>query len=53
MAVSGAPNTCSGSFGHTGELSAVLPTADYRTSASLPGPPALHALISFGEQIRQ
>lgn len=53
MAVCGAPNTCSGSFRDTGELSAVLPTADYRTFTSLPGLPALHALISFGQEIRQ
>lgn len=45
MAVSGAPNTCSGSFRDTGELSAMHPTADYRTFASLPGLPGLNALI--------
>lgn len=53
MAVSGAPKTWPGSFRDTGELSAVLPTADYRTFTSLPGLPALYALISFGQEIRQ
>lgn len=53
MDVSGAPKTCPGSFRDTGELSAVLPAADYRTFKSLPGLLALAALISFGQEIKQ
>lgn len=52
-AVNGAANTRSGSFRDTRELSAMLPTTDYRTFTRLPGLLALHALISFGREIRQ
>ena len=52
MAASGFSKTWSGSFRDTGELSDMLPTADYHTFTRLPGLPALYKLISFGQEIR-